>query len=89
MAPHSAKPLERVPGTLFEREELPSADIADGCLRSLIIAADRLEAILGELPAGTHGRGLLLEQARIATERLSKALGEARARQLAHAWRQS
>ena len=50
MAPFSAKPLERIPGTLFEREEVPDRDVVDGCLRSVIIAHDRLRAIFELVP---------------------------------------
>lgn len=46
----AAKPLERIPGTLFEREELPERDTVDGSLRAVLIAHDRLRALFELIP---------------------------------------
>lgn len=87
--PQSIKPLERIPGTLFEREELPSTEIVDGCLRSLITAHERLAEVLERVPPGTHGRGILLARAIISCETLLTKLEVARGAQLTHARLQS
>lgn len=86
MAPQSAKPLERIPGTLFEREELPPPEVVDGCLSSVIIAHDRLADVLELAPPGT-ARGIMLDRALISAEKLLKTLREARRVQLLAAWR--
>lgn len=53
MSPQSAKPLEQIPGTLFERELPPPPEVIDGCFTSVIVAVRRLADVLDHAPAGS------------------------------------
>lgn len=72
MSPRSVKPLERTPGTLFEREELPSDEVIDGCVTAASLALQRLQHVL-EISSPSafkrvprrHRMALLFENARL------------------------
>lgn len=62
-------------GPLFEDAELPPPEVIRGCLESVIIAHERLEALLEPLPVGSlRGHGLLLAQVGLSAGALSKQL---------------
>jgi hypothetical protein len=86
VAPRSAKALERIPGTLFERDELPTAEVVDGCLRAMLESHARLEDVL-KLAEPGFGKGLLLERSLMSCQRVLAAIREARREQINRAWR--